>query len=361
MKIITRYLLQDLLKPTFVALFVMISVIWLMQSLRFMDFIINRGLDVQDFVMLTILLVPSLLVVVLPIAFFIGVCFAMKRLIDDSELDALFAGGLTRRQIVNPALIAASIICSIGYINVFWALPLSKGHFKDIQHQLRSTQSVLLLEEGTFNQVTPQLTVFMKSRTPDGTLKNLLVHETTNPAQPVTWVAEEGQIVRTRDGRPQLVLTNAARLEVSNDRLFTLAFARSTIDLQTNFQAAAPRWREADERTLFELLDRKDVPAHDANRFNAEIARRLLWPLSPLPMVLIAGLILIRAQKRRDAGTVGLGMAGLGALTYQATLAGTHSLAMQGVVPVLVGQALLPALVIVICLYLLGEGRRRPA
>ena len=42
------------------------SIIWLTQALRFIEFIVNRGISFASFLELTLLLVPSLMLFVLP-------------------------------------------------------------------------------------------------------------------------------------------------------------------------------------------------------------------------------------------------------------------------------------------------------
>ena len=54
--------------------------IWLSQSLRFVDLIVNKGVPATTFVYLTVLLFPSLLLVILPFALFCAVLFVYHRL-----------------------------------------------------------------------------------------------------------------------------------------------------------------------------------------------------------------------------------------------------------------------------------------
>ena len=55
------YLIQHLAWPTLVITASLTGIIWLTQALRFIDFMISRGLSAGDFMYLTGLMVPSLL------------------------------------------------------------------------------------------------------------------------------------------------------------------------------------------------------------------------------------------------------------------------------------------------------------
>ncbi len=70
---LTRYMLkQQLILMVFVTLG-LLCVIWLSQSLRFVEMIVNRGLSVSVFLQLTSLLLPSFLAIILPISLYLVV------------------------------------------------------------------------------------------------------------------------------------------------------------------------------------------------------------------------------------------------------------------------------------------------
>ena len=64
----------------------MTIVVWLTQSLRLLDLVINRGQSASTFVYLSTLVLPSLLVIILPIAYFAGTLYALTKLNTDNEL-----------------------------------------------------------------------------------------------------------------------------------------------------------------------------------------------------------------------------------------------------------------------------------
>ena len=56
-----RYMLRQLIWPLFFIALAMAGVIWLTQSLRFVDLILNRGLPAHTFFYLAILVLPMVL------------------------------------------------------------------------------------------------------------------------------------------------------------------------------------------------------------------------------------------------------------------------------------------------------------
>src|SRR5262249_31157846 len=99
---LSLYILGQLLGPAALLNLLMTCVIWLTQLPRLLDLVINRGQSAPTFLYLTTLLIPSLLVIILPIAFFFATLFTLSRLNGDSELVVMASAGYSRQQLAVP-------------------------------------------------------------------------------------------------------------------------------------------------------------------------------------------------------------------------------------------------------------------
>ncbi len=120
---LSLYVLGQLIGPTVLFAFLLTAVIWLTQSLRLLDLVINRGQSAPTFVYLTILILPGLLVIILPIAYFAGTLFALSKLNSDSELVVMSSAGFSRAQLAIPVFIAAALIMAMTYACGLWLMP----------------------------------------------------------------------------------------------------------------------------------------------------------------------------------------------------------------------------------------------
>lgn len=262
------------------------GIIWLMQAVRFIDFIINRGLEISDFLYLTMLLLPSLLTYILPIAVVIAVIFTYHKLLSDSELIAIQASGFSRSQLARPALIAAFVITLVVYMFTLYLLPLANREFKDIKQFLRDNYASVMLQEEVFNHPADGITVFVKKRTPEGKLKGILVHDDRNINSRITMMAEQATLVQTENG-PKFLLENGIRQEMRDGKLSWLNFSSYNFDLSYYTKIASNRKLEESELDSYELL-------HLATAQNAlpnyviELHRRLTWPTISIILTLIA-------------------------------------------------------------------------
>ncbi len=289
---LSRYILFQLVVGMILVTAGLTCVIWLTQSLRFIDWIVNRGLTAGMFVYLTMLLLPSYLTVILPIALFAIVVFTYSRLITDRELVAMRASGVGQMGLAKPALILGLFVTVLSYaINVYF-LPESYRLFRDLQWEFRNRFSHVLLQEGTFNVIEKNFTVYVRERAKDGQLLGILVHDARDPEKPSTLMAARGALVRTEEGSSRVVLINGSRQELDKKKNgFTIVyFDRYTVDLPHSGENGDPRHREVEERAIAELLSPetdKDLNPNDFGRYRTEGHRRILSPLYSFGFALI--------------------------------------------------------------------------
>lgn len=276
-------------------------VIWLTQSLRFVDLIVNRGLDMLAFIYLTTMMLPSLLGFLLPVALAISALYTYHKLLADSELVVLKSAGLSRWQLARPAVFFAVGIVLLGYVISLYLLPVSYRQYKDMQAFARDNYASLLLQEGVFNSPVDGLTVFIRNRDADGTLHGILVHDNRNPNAPVTMMAEEGQLVKTPQG-PSFILKDGNRQEIDHqeEQLSFLAFDDYVLDISLFTKEQRVRERDEKERFLGELLQPEDgVSAVRRAEFRSEAHQRLTWPLQNMALLLFVLAMLLGGQFNR--------------------------------------------------------------
>src|SRR5215469_9118371 len=107
---IFRYLFQHVAITTLVVVVTLTAAIWLTQSLRFIDWIVNHGLPITTFIYITVLVLPSFLGVILPIALFCSVLFTYQRMQVDSEIVVMRSVGVSPLHLAKPALTMAAIV-----------------------------------------------------------------------------------------------------------------------------------------------------------------------------------------------------------------------------------------------------------
>jgi lipopolysaccharide export system permease protein len=362
-----RYPLRQMLTALVFVLTAVTCAIWLTQALRFIDYIVNRGVPLSTFLYLAVLLLPDFFSLVLPVATFSAVAFTYNKMTMDSELVVMRATGLSPGTLMLPALILAFGATLVGYSLSLYIAPLSHGAFKDLTYQIRNEYTNAILREGVFTTVSESLTIYVRQRSESGELIGLLVYDSRDQKSPVTFIAERGALVRTADG-PRVRLVNGSRQEhPQGGTARVLTFDSYTVDLSRLQQGSSVlRWREPRERFLGELLYPEVSPETDPTAYNKLIAeghQRLVTPLFCFSYALIAMAALLTGELNRRGQLDRILWAVLFVIASQALNLGATNLAARALstVPLMYASVLVPSLASLYLLLAPPRRRRAPA
>ncbi|MFO0388580.1 MAG: LPS export ABC transporter permease LptF [Alphaproteobacteria bacterium] len=293
------YISKQLVHSTLLITISLTSIVWLTQALRFIDFIVNQGISISMFLTLTTLLVPSLLFMILPPAFFCAVLFSYNKLKIDSELIVMQAAGLSNWKLARPALQVAAIMMAVCYFIAFYLQPVTYAKFKDMQVFLRNNYASILLQEGVFSSPVSGLTVFIRERDKNNILHGILVHDSRVAGSSVTMMAEEGEMVETPQG-PRFLLRSGNRQEIKDGRLSFLNFASYALDISLYASTMNARYKDPQEMYVGDLFATDStVSESENNRRWAEGNQRLIWPGYIGVLALLALSVLFSGQFNR--------------------------------------------------------------
>lgn len=291
-----RYLFMHLLWPTVVVTLSLTALVWLVQILNFIDFVLRRGLSLADFAVLTGLMLPSLLLILVPISFAIAAIYTYNKLMVESEIIVLNAIGISRWQLTRPALTLGLGLMALCYLLALYIMPAANERFQDIRTFFRDKYASVLLEEEVFNNPMNGVTVYIRTRDGDH-LEGIMMHDSRNEAGPVTMVAERGRVEQTTSG-PRFHLEQGMRQEWKDGRVSWLAFDSYTMDIAFYGQDVA-RKLSPSERSIFELFQRDGLTAKQAAAYRAEAHQRITWPLLAFTLPLFAIAMLFSSEFNR--------------------------------------------------------------
>jgi len=282
-------------------------IIMLTQSLRFLELVISSGASSFSLWILTFLALPRFFEVILPIALMIGTVFIYNRMASDSELVVMRSTGLSPMRIGRPAIILSLITTLILLFITSWLAPVSLSNMQKMRQVIKAQYSTLLFREGVFNPIGDDLTVYISNRNAEGELEGLIIHDSRNELDtPVTIIAKRG-VILMEDNTQQVLVFNGSRqnLNEKTGALDRLDFERYSIELPDS-GPVRQRWREPDERTLWELLNpdlQNKRDAQNREEFLIEAHRRIVSPFLALNFTVIAlSFLLLGPQNRQGQG-----------------------------------------------------------
>ena len=231
MRLIDRYLLRQLLGPVILATLALTAVALLSQSLSGLDLIVNQRQSALVFLKVTLLAMPQLVDLILPIAVFVAALVALNRLHTEQEIVVCFAGGMSRWRVIAPAMRLACTVAFLALVMNLFVQPAAYRAMREELFEVKADLAATLVREGEFTEPTPGLTVYAQSVDNSGNLRNLFIHEIKPDGSTTTYTAESGHVGRAQ-GRPVLFMKNGSNQEFSSRGVLNyLTFQEYIFDL----------------------------------------------------------------------------------------------------------------------------------
>lgn len=356
MKIINKYILRQMLFGFILMTSGLLAIVWLSQSLRLFEILLNSKVSILLFVRLTFALVPSYLSIISPIALFAVTLFTYNRLIADRELVIMRAAGMSPLQLAKPVILIGTIFTLLGFYISLVLVPAAVTDFREMRWKIQHDVSHLLIQEGEFNDVSKGVTVYIRAKNGDGTLDGIILNDQHSPNAKITLLAEKGKIVY-RDGAPQISMTNGSRQEkaLKTNRFSILYFDTYEMDFFSSKEKKAERYKNYGERTMRELLTTPESALPNKkfyHRFRVEAFKRLSLPFFNLSLMLIAATGLLTGTFNRRGHSKRIVLTVLAMAAVEIANLNAENMAMRNLtfIPLLFVVSVTP---IPVCLYIL--------
>jgi lipopolysaccharide export system permease protein len=282
MRLIERYLFHQLLGPTLLATAALTGIALLSQSLSGLDILVDQRQSPLVFMKITLLAMPQLIVLILPVAVLVASLIAMNRLHTEHEIVTCFAGGLSRWRVASPGIRLSVWAALASLLLTLWVQPLSYRALRETLEAVRADLIATMIRPGQFTHPAPGVTVYAQTVDDDGTIHNLFIDRDNGRGRETTVTAREGRFDR-RNGVPVLILRHGSNQEFTReDVLNYLSFDEYIFDLSplVNLDRVV-RYKLSDRyphelffpdmRLAWERENRKKLLAEGHSRFSAPL------------------------------------------------------------------------------------------
>ena len=273
MKIISNYIFKQIASFFIYITISFIGLIWLIFSLKFVEYVTNNGLDIFSFLKMTSLLLPSFLPFLTPVTLSISCLLVYHQLSNDNELTILRSSGISKFQILKPAIIVAIIITILNLFLNLYLSPFSKNTFKENQKNLRENIARIAFKEGSFTNISSEIIIYIEEIVDANNFAQIFVYDQRDKENPATYIAKQAELIQNdlsnivvlKDGNRQLV-------NKKNSQLNIISFDKYEVDLDLLIKNVdEDRIKEPDEMTLKELWDKKHITSgkYDDNQIKS--------------------------------------------------------------------------------------------
>ena len=193
--LLDRYIFTELLSPFSVSLGALCFVMLTKELLRLVELLVSKGVGIVAVLQVFVHLMPSFLVLTLPIAGIIASITAFGRLSFDKELVAMQAAGLSLMRLARPVLLFALLVFGLTLWLAQWGQPWSSINLKKVALNLLRDQLVLALERGTFNEPIPKMTIYVPDGDPGQATTGVFIYDERNAEDPRIIVAQQYEVL----------------------------------------------------------------------------------------------------------------------------------------------------------------------
>jgi lipopolysaccharide export system permease protein len=250
-----RYILSQ-----FLALFgffslILVLIYWVNRAIGLFDRIIGDGQSALVFLEISLLTLPNVIRIVLPVSAFAAAVYATNRLTQDGELVVMQATGFSAFRLARPVVYFGLFVTLMLVLLYNIIVPASRTVLADRTDEISANMTARLLVEGTFMHPTDGITFYIRNISDSGELQDVFLTDDRNRENPTTYTARRALLVRG-DTEPKLIMFDgmSQSYNLEKKRLSVIHFTDSTYDLGGMLTTSGAKTRTLDEMSTAELL-----------------------------------------------------------------------------------------------------------
>lgn len=287
-----RYLLSQ-----FLALFgffslILVLIYWVNRAVGLFDQIIGDGQSALVFLEISLLTLPNVIRVVLPVSAFAAAVYTTNKLTQDGELVVMQATGFSAFRLARPVVFFGLSITMMLVLLHNVIVPASRTVLTARTAEISANLTARLLVEGTFMHPTDGITFYIREISDTGELHDVFLVDDRVKASPTTYTARRALLVRG-DIEPKMIMFDGMSQfhDTVKKRLSVTHFADFTYDLGGLLVSGNTPTRALDELSTTELLFPTDAVLQEVGRTRATLLAeghaRIAQPFLALATALI--------------------------------------------------------------------------
>lgn len=289
-KILHKYIFYELAGPFFLGLLVFTFVLLMNKILRLVDLLINKGVSLGEVCTLIWYLLPSFLVLTLPMSILLAILIALGKFSSDAELMAMKASGVSLYQMLPPFV----LLCVAGFLftNALTLYFLPKGNyaFRTELIDIARKHSEANVEEGIFIDTFDGFVLYINSfDKEDNKVHGIFLIDKRDPKQQTVIVAQQAVIIadqnntniffKLADGTIHRFDPKSLNYEYALFNNYDMNVPLQDVDDDEVFKI---KYKEMDIRALWNLSRERSEKQISAININVEIQKRLAFPFACL-------------------------------------------------------------------------------
>ena len=312
-KTIFRKLTIDCLKFFLLILFTISTIIWVLQAVNYLDFVIEDGHGFFVYFNYTLLSFPKIISRIYPFAVFLAFSYILLKYEDKNELIIFWNFGVNKIDFINFFTKVSFFFVLISLLLNAVITPMAQDKARSFIRSSDLDFFESILKPKKFVDVVKNLTIYFEEKKGNGDLVNIFLNNKLSANESQSIIAKTGRFEK-RGNRKILVLYDGKTINDINGKTSEFEFSKIDFNI-SNFTTQTVTHQKTQENSSLELINcslifnnfKKDINNKIKNRINncsignlenvyKEIYSRLIKPIYVAFLVTISLLLILKSK-----------------------------------------------------------------
>ena len=313
-KIIYRKLAKDCTIFFFLTIFTITIIIWVLQAVNYLDFVIEDGHGFFVYFNYTLLSFPKIFSRIYPFAIFLAFSYILLKYEEKNELLIFWNFGIKKIHFINFFIKLSLLFVSLSLLLNVVIAPLTQDKARSFIRTSDLNFFESILKPKKFIDAFQNLTIYFDERDINGDFNNIFLNDKVNKNNSQTTFAKKG-VFEIRGEKRMLVLYDGKTINSINGKITEFTFSKTDFNISkfSSRTITHPKTQEAstnilircvmiNEKFIKNLKNTSIVNCSTGNMSNIyeELYSRIIKPLYVTLLVTIALLIILKSKS--DAG-----------------------------------------------------------
>ena len=293
MGVYSRYVFRQTGGAVVMILATLMVIIWVSVALKDIKLMTSDGQTLIVFLKMTMLAMPQIIGIVMPMALLIACIHNLNKLSGDSEIIVMAASGAGRWKFAAPMLLLGVIVMLAILANNAYVQPTAQRELRSYIIKVRTDLIAHVLQPGRFTTPISNLTFHIRAREDNGDILGFIMHDSRDDTQVMSYMANRSRLIKQNNNAYMVMYDGHIHRRTSKSPdVQVIAFDQYIFDL-SRFEGGKGNiiHYKTYESYIGELYSPSPDNTHFKKRpgtFRAELHDRLSNPLYPILFVLVA-------------------------------------------------------------------------
>tara|TARA_B110000238_G_scaffold193682_1_gene230480 strand:- start:403 stop:1530 length:1128 start_codon:yes stop_codon:yes gene_type:complete len=251
-KMVYRKIAKDCTKFFLITIFTISLIIWVLQAVNYLDFVIEDGHGFFVYFNYTLFSFPKILSRIFPFAIFLSFSYILLKYEKKNELVIFWNFGINKINFINFFIKLSFWFVLLSLILNAIIVPLTQDKARSFLRSSDLDFFESILKPKKFIDIIKDLTIYFDEKNINGELKNIFLNDKSSISESQTTFAKTGVLV-DRGNKKILMLYNGRTINNINGKISEFKFSKTDFNI-SKFSSNTTTHQKTQENSTIDLI-----------------------------------------------------------------------------------------------------------